>query len=73
MTGFYVTCIRGDRVGWLYGPCGSHSDAIGMIDACRIKAREIDPWTDFDAFGTAKLERQNLPSGRLNQFLGAAA
>lgn len=65
--GFYVTLIRGARVGYLVGPEPTEQEARDLIPAARKAAEEIDPFTCFDAFGTARLERDGtLPEGVLN-------
>jgi len=66
--GFYVTIIRGRRVGWLRGPFDSHEAALAALDETASKARALDPWADFDAFGTASREGDSLPTGVLNHF-----
>lgn len=65
--GYYVTLIRGARVGYLVGPLSSEQAARDRIPAARKVAEEIDPFTCFDLFGTARLERiGELPEGVLN-------
>lgn len=73
MKGYYVTVIRGKRVGWLLGPFDAHEDALAKVDLARTMACRIDPWCDFDAFGTTRLERPEgriLPPGKLNGLIG---
>lgn len=68
-TGFYVTVIRDGRTGWLFGPVADHDVAKMMVPAIRRIACAIDPWCDFDAFGTSSITRadgQPLPIGKLN-------
>ena len=70
MASYYVTVVRGRRVGWLAGPF--HSDQLAreqLLEARRI-AEEIDPFCHFDLFGTASVERENPPPGVLNARLG---
>lgn len=69
MLAYYVTVIRGKRVGWLYGPLPSKSSAETMVAPVRKLASAIDPWTDFDAFGVTKLEGSVLRQGVLNTKL----
>jgi hypothetical protein len=67
--GYYVTAIRDNRTGWLFGPIADHAVALAMVPAVRRLACTIDPWCDFDAFGTSSITRddnQQLPDGRLN-------
>lgn len=69
MTGYYVTAIRDGRTGWLFGPCLDHNTARYMVPAVRRLACLIDPWCDFDAFGTSSITRDDdrpLPPGKLN-------
>lgn len=66
---YYVGVIRGKtRVGLLAGPFASRDEAIAMIEPARRLACEIDPWCDFDAFGTLSL--QTDAPGVLNDLLG---
>lgn len=64
--GYYVTVIRGKRTGWLAGPYSRHDDAKAAVETVRREACRIDPWCDFDAFGTARLESTDpLPLGKI--------
>ncbi|NVO13875.1 MAG: hypothetical protein HXX10_07550 [Rhodoplanes sp.] len=63
---FYVTVIRGKRTGWLVGPLPTHEAALARVEAARTEACRIDPWCDFDAFGTSSLPRGTGPTGKLN-------
>jgi hypothetical protein len=69
-TAYYVTVIRGERTGWLLGPYATHAEALARVDAARIVAQTIDPYTVFDAFGTAsrtaRVPFARMPAGRLN-------
>jgi hypothetical protein len=71
--GFYVTVIRGQRVGWLAGPYATKEEAEGNVQAARNAAYEVDPATHWDAFGVTKLSRPDggrpLPPGVLNNRL----
>ncbi|CAM6031750.1 unnamed protein product [Sphagnum compactum] len=78
MIGYYVTVIRGTgpsrRIGWLAGPFKTHAEAEQMVDATRLAAGSVNPWTVFDAFGTAKLAVPSMSdkikfSGKLNDTL----
>jgi hypothetical protein len=72
--GFYVTIVRGKRVGYLVGPCTTEPQARGFIEAARRVAEEIDPFAaHFDLFGTARLEAVRLPPGVLNERVGFRA
>lgn len=52
---FYVTVKRSMRTGWLLGPYYLHSEALDNVERARQLAYKHDPWTAFDAFGTASL------------------
>lgn len=69
MIGFYVTMIRGTRVAWLLGPFDSEPQARDRIPDARKLAEAADPRSVFDAFGTAKLERDRLLPGALQHLL----
>lgn len=66
-TGYYVTVQRGKRTGWLYGPIADHDVARGLVEHVRGIACRLDPWCDFDAFGTSSITRDKLPLGVLNR------
>ena len=66
-TGYYVTVIRDGKTGWLFGPIADHGVALLMVEPIRALACKIDPWCDFDAFGTSSITTPGtLPVGRLN-------
>ena len=72
LTGFYVTVVRDpgprQKVGWLLGPYNTKEAAEQEVDWAMNKARDIDPWTAFDAFGVTKLTvdgARGLPVGKL--------
>lgn len=72
--GFYCTVIRANgtparRVGFLLGPYDDEPTARERIPDARRLAAEIDPFTEFDLFGTARLVRDELPAGTLNARL----
>lgn len=68
---YYVTMIRAKRTAFLAGPLATHAQALALVDAAKRKASEVDPWSDFDAFGTSSLPVSNgNPFGKLNQHLG---
>jgi hypothetical protein len=69
-SGFYVTVLRGSRVGYLAGPFAEHAAALDAVGSARREAVAIDPFCDFDAFGTTKVSgRAPLPPGVLNHLL----
>ncbi len=53
--GYYVTVRRLQRTAWLLGPYETQEEAAAQVRRGRILASEVDPWMDFDAFGTAHL------------------
>lgn len=59
---YYVTCKRDARVAWLSGPYDDHADALAMVEDVRRWANQADRWTEFDAFGTARIT--GAPIGR---------
>lgn len=70
MRDYYVTMIRGKRTAWLAGPFATHGEALALVPAARQLASQIDPWSDFDAFGTASLPKcDGNPIGKLNSRL----
>jgi hypothetical protein len=70
---FYVTMVRDKRVAWLAGPFDKHEDALAHVEPARKAANEVDPWSEFDAFGTAHREAEQHPPGVLNRKLGIGA
>lgn len=72
--GYYCTVQRltndEPKVGWLLGPYADEPAARGRLPDARRLAEAVDPFTVFDAFGTARLERDGeLPPGVLNSQL----
>jgi|HubBroStandDraft_6_1064221.scaffolds.fasta_scaffold808273_3 hypothetical protein len=64
---YYVTMRRAQRTAWLAGPFQTHAEALALVDTTRREAAAVDPWTHFDAFGTASLVRDpGNPVGKLN-------
>lgn len=68
--GFYVTIRRGKRTGYLVGPCSAEEQARGFLDQARDAAEDIDPFTHFDLFGTARVTASRLIPGVLNERVG---
>jgi hypothetical protein len=66
--GFYVSVIRDRRRALLRGPFSSHEEAIEAVEPTRARACTIDPWMDFDLFGTCRIEAETLPLGNLDQL-----
>lgn len=64
---YYVSIRRGARVGLLLGPFLRHEDAIARVEDVRRVACQLDPWADFDAFGTLRMKESYTAPGRLNQ------
>jgi hypothetical protein len=67
---FYVTVIDGPRHAFLAGPFATHEEALGMVDAARKQANEVDPRAWFYAYGTAKAPAGYKTPGVLNAALG---
>lgn len=67
---YYVTMRRDNRTAWLAGPFATHAAALAMVDNARSIACQIDPWSDFDAFGTSSLARGTGVVGKINSQLG---
>lgn len=66
-TGYYVTVQRDGKTGWLFGPIADHNVAMAFVEPVRAFACRIDPWCDFDAFGTSSITTTGtLPVGKLN-------
>jgi hypothetical protein len=53
--GFYVTMKRGSRTAWLLGPHDSKAEAEARVPVARRLARDVDPFTAFDAFGVTRV------------------
>jgi hypothetical protein len=51
---FYVTVKRGEQTGFLLGPYETHEEALANVDRARQLAHDVDPFSAFDAFGTAR-------------------
>lgn len=74
MIGFYVSAIDTPARKYLMlGPFATKEAAEEKVKAAVDKAVALDKsgraW--FMAWGTAKLESDNLPDGRLNKFMEA--
>lgn len=70
MKGYYVTLRRGGKAAWLLGPFKVHQRAIDAVPEAYRKACEIDPWCDFDEYGTASIDSDKPhPPGKLNSIL----
>jgi hypothetical protein len=72
MRDYYVTIVRDRRVGWLAGPFAEHGAALAMVEPARAAAEAVDPFTVFDAFGTASVASGRGPRGALNARLGVS-
>ncbi len=67
---YYVSMRRNGGYRLLAGPFrNDHAGALAMVDRARVLACDLDPWSDFDAFGTVRLPDDNVP-GILNDLLG---
>ena len=66
--GCYVSMKDGQRTALLLGPYSEHSTPLNRKAEAQRVACEINPWYDFCAFGTCKIETPNaLPLGSLNK------
>lgn len=67
---YFVTAIRGKRVAFLVGPFADHETALSSVAPARALACRIDPWCDFDLFGTCSKVQDSATVGKLNRELG---
>lgn len=70
--GYYVTVLRDSRLRYARGPFPSHEDALAAVEPTRDLAQSIDPWTDFDAWGTTRYTAPTLPTGPMNHLFPEA-
>lgn len=71
---FYVSMIRDSRYALMAGPFATHDEALQMVDPVRKEASRLDPFCDFDAFGTCSKPRHpDNKQGWLNVYVGAKA
>jgi hypothetical protein len=69
--GFYVTVRKHGQSGKLLGPYDTHAEALAHVDRAKAKAAEVDPWSHFYEFGTARVSTvRPLPPGLLNGLIG---
>jgi hypothetical protein len=74
--GYYYASIRDpenpERFGLLAGPFKNHQEAIDIVRWAKDKAHEVNAWSDFMGFGTARLPEdfKDPPKGKLNDLLG---
>lgn len=70
---YFVSIVRSStQRGLLAGPFKTHAEALAMVEPAKRLARELDPWADFDAFGTCSLPADSGYVGKLNDRLGVA-
>lgn len=67
---YFVTMRRDKRTAFLAGPFATHTEALERVDAARQAASKVDPWSDFDSFGTSSLPTGSGVVGKLNTMLG---
>ena len=70
LSGFYVTVIRGKRVGYVLGPFITHAAALARVETGRTLGAAADPRSVFDVWGTTKVTAAALPDGVLNDRAG---
>jgi hypothetical protein len=69
---YYVSMIRDSKYALMAGPFATHEDALSFVDPVRKEASRLDPFSDFDAFGTCSKPRNpNNKPGWLNTYVGA--
>lgn len=69
---YYVSMVRDSRYALMAGPFATHAEALEMVDAVRKEAARLDPFCDFDAFGTCSKRRSaDNKMGFLNVWVGA--
>jgi hypothetical protein len=67
---YYVTAKRDSKYAFLLGPFETHQEALDRVEDVRKVANRLDPWTEFDAFGTGSLGGLiGYPVGRLNHCM----
>jgi hypothetical protein len=69
---FYVTMIRDGRVARLAGPYDTKEEAEAQFEPARKIASEVDPFSDFDAFGVSAITAKEHKPGTLNARLAQA-
>ena len=62
---YYVTLQRGKRTAFLLGPYKTHAEVLANVEEGRRLASKVDPWADFDAFGTSSLPLGSGVVGKL--------
>jgi hypothetical protein len=65
---FYVTVRRNSRSALLLGPFDTHDEALERVELGRRLAFEVDSFTAFDSFGTAKVTGSDHKPGLLNEL-----
>jgi hypothetical protein len=71
MIGFYVSVVDGKRRGLLLGPFETHAEALERVDDGRRLAQTFNDDAFWYGFGTARVEAETLPEGRLNAMAEA--
>lgn len=66
---YYVSVIEGKRYALLYGPFTRHQDALDAVERVRAKAYELDRYSHWYAFGTARAPDDYNKPGKLNDYL----
>lgn len=66
---FFVSMIRDSRTALLAGPFATHEAALASVESACKEANRVDPWSDFDAFGTCSLVAPSGRKGVLNSAL----
>jgi len=70
---YYITMAREGQKehAWLVGPFGTQEAAQTHVEEARRAASKVDPWSDFDSFGTASYESEEGThiKGKLNNLM----
>jgi hypothetical protein len=68
---YYVSVRDGKRFDFLAGPFkDNHQAALDCVARCREILVDLDPWADFHAFGTVRIDYDYDKPGKLNARLG---
>jgi len=69
---YYVSMIRGKKYALMAGPFATHNEALYWVGPVKKEASRLDPFCDFDLFGTcSKPVNHDNKMGWLNVYIGA--
>lgn len=66
MIGYYASVMDGPRRGLLLGPFADLEAAAARVEQAKALARTVNDRAIWFAYGTARVEADTLPQGRLN-------